>query len=180
MKFFYISKQSKSKVNCGGPKGEDQLLAMANDKSWIVLNTDRLRICKKGTIFCDRANAFKHALQTYGPYNNLPDFRHNEGQAKNHIFHGHVNDSKGKTFVLEWAIVNREKRIMALMGFSTHENYKFCQKPLSEAECDKIMTSDKNIRIINNTREKIKEVKNKVNDIKLKNDPVNPDWKNLP
>lgn len=151
------------KVKVGGPSPEDQILAMANNKYWIVLNTHLLVGCTKGSLLCDRVNAFKHALQTYGSVSDqLPDRREGKGSAKGHIFHGHVNDETGTTYVIEWSVIDKEKRIMALVGFDTHENYKFCSTPLNKEDCKKILTAPKNIKTINHAVEKIEEAKNKV------------------
>jgi hypothetical protein len=160
--FFKKSNVSRI-VAAGGPAPEDQILAIANNKYWTVLNTQLLRHCARGSLLCEKANAFKHALQTYGPsHNKLPDLRQNEGKSKSHVFHGHMNDANGTTYVLEWAIVDLKNRVMALTGFETHENYKFRQVPLSEAERVKILTAPKNIKIFIDATRKIEETKAKV------------------
>lgn len=151
------------KINAGGPSPEDQIVAMAKNEYWIVLNCYLLNSCVKGTVLCDRANALKHALQTYGPNsNNLPDLRQNEGKAKGHVFHGHVQDANGTTYVLEWAPIDIKNRIMALLHFDTHENYPFQQHPLKKAQCEKILSFPANLTTISYAKQKIEEAKAKV------------------
>ncbi len=167
---FFKKPNASKKVKAGGPAPEDQLLAMAHDQYWVVLisNMQLLSKCTKGSILCDRVNAFKHALQTYGPTGNgLPDLRQNEGKAKNHVYHGHVKDSNGTTYVLEWAVIDNKKRIMVLINFGSHENYKYQQLPLSKTECGKILLSDINKKIYNNALEKMIEAKAKVERVEI-------------
>lgn len=159
--FFKKNKASKI-VYAGGPPPEEQISALVEDRYWIVLNTQLLRTCINGTPLCINANAFKHALQTYGPTDGqLPDFRHNKGDAKKQVFHGHLHDDS-TTYVLEWAIVDTEQRIMALIGLGTHENYPFRQTPLSTDERRNILLADENIKIIEHTKNKALETKEKV------------------
>jgi len=160
---FFKKRELSNKVNAGGPPREDQLLAMAHDKYWVVLNTHLLSTCTKGTVLCDRVNALKHALQTYGPVGKqLPDCRDNKGKAKSHVFHGHVQDSNGTTYVLEWTVIDPKNRVMALLGFDSHENYKFRQSPLTAKECEKIVSTPENIKKSSYAQTKIKEAKAKV------------------
>lgn len=159
-------------VKAGGPSSSDQLLAMANGDYWTVLNTDLLSPCQKGTTLCRNANAFKHALQTYGPTaNKLPDLRMNEGKAKNHVYHGHVHDSNSTIYILEWTIIDSNQKIMAIIGFDTHENYKFIKTPLNPKEISKIMASTNNQKILSNVQLKINEAKEKVT--RVENNYVN-------
>ena len=163
---FFKKTNTSEKVKVGGPPPEEQILAMANNKYWIVLNPHLLGSCVKDRLLCDSANAFKHALQTYGPVSDkLPDklLREGKGLAKGHIFHGHVNDKVGTTYVIEWSAIDKEKKIMALIGFDTHENYKFRSTPLNDDDCKKILTAPKNIKTFTHAVEKIEEAKNKVN-----------------
>ena len=152
-------KEISAKVGAKGPTPEAQLLAMAKEKYWIVLNSNLLRSCSKDKALCNQANAFKHALQTYGPYNsiNLPDFRQNQGKARGLVFHGHVSDSIGTQHILEWTVVDADRRIMALLGFQKHENYPFKAVPLKESERLAILTSPENIKKIDYAASKIKE-----------------------
>lgn len=160
---FFKKSTMSNIVKAGGPSSSEQLLAMANGDYWTVLNTDFLSICQKGTTLCTNANAFKHALQTYGPtHKSLPDLRMNEGKAKNHVFHGHVRDNNKTTYILEWAIIDSNKKIMAIIGFDTHENCRFRKTPLNEEEIGKIMTSKNNLKILQHVQLKINEAKDKV------------------
>lgn len=154
-------------VNAGGPSADEQLCAMVNGDYWVVLNAGLLNRCPEKSDLCYRANALKIALQTYGPTGEkLPDCRVNEGAAKNQVYHGHVNDSNGKIYVLEWAIINYDKKIMALIGFDTHENYKFRKKKLTIEEIERIFYQGKNQKIYMHAQEKIKEAKIKINKMK--------------
>lgn len=154
-------------VNAGGPSAHEQLWAMVNGDYWVVLNTNLLKDCPKKSDLCYRANALKIALQTYGPASTkLPDVRVNKGKAKNQIYHGHVRDSNGKEYVLEWAIIDSTKKIMALIGFDTHENYKFRQEKLTDKEINKIINQESNQKILTRAESKIQEAKTKINKMK--------------
>jgi hypothetical protein len=150
-------------VHARGPSANDQLASMASGEYWTVLNTSILITCANNKDLCHRVNALKHALQTYGPESNeLPDFRHNKGKSQGFVFHGHANNSSGTTYVLEWAVVDRSKKIIALTGFGTHENFKFRQDPLNEMEIVKILSSSGNVQIMEHVSKKIHEAKEKV------------------
>lgn len=159
--FFKKSKQSTI-VNAQGPSPKDQLLSMAEDNYWTVLNSSLLRGIGNDKDLIPRVNALKNALQTYGPASNeLPSFLNNKGRAMGSVFHGHV-DSRGTTYVLEWAIVDVKNRIMALVNFASHENYPFRQKPLDKKEINRILTSPESQKIIALVDKKITEAKEKV------------------
>lgn len=161
-KFFRKNKPSNI-LNERGPSYEDQLFAMANDKYWTVLNSSLLSSVHTDKQFCRRINAFKHALQTYGPNTkDLPDLRQNQGKARGHVFHGHINDSNGKTYELEWAVVDSKKRILALTHFDIHENFDFEDKPLGAEEIKRILSHPENIKIMERVGKKIEEAKKKV------------------
>ena len=146
-----------------GPEYKDQIAAMVNDEYWTVLNSSLLKLSSTNKKLCHRVNALKQALQTYGPDSEkLPDRRQNEGNAKGFVFHGHVNDSNGKTYELEWAVVDRKKRVLALTHFGKHENFKFKQEPLNQVAIDRILAAPENIRIMGRTSKKIDEAKEKV------------------
>lgn len=163
----------KGKINAktlaGGPSYEEQISAIVNNRYWFVLNTHHLSPCSDDSSLCDRTNAFKHALQTYGPnaINLLPNTFNNKGKAGNHIYHGHITNSTGTIYVLEWTIVDREKRIMAIVGFGSHENYPFKQEPLTKTERTTILSDPNNIKIIENAERAIKETKLKVDRTEL-------------
>lgn len=162
MKFFKKSKCSGI-VEQGGPDAGQQLEAMAQGKYWIVLNTHLLVTNSHDERLCVSANAIKAALQTYGPVSNkLPDFRHNTGKARGHIFHGHAHDSGGTTYVCEWTVVDPDRKIIALLGFDTHENYRYQQKPLTPDAKQNIFNNEKNVMIMERSRKKIEEAKEKV------------------
>ena len=144
----------------GGPSPKEQLLAITESRYWIVLNSSLLKNCGSDKSLLNRANALKHALQTYGPTStSLPDFRYNKGKANSYIFHGHAINSNGCTYILEWTVIDAEKRVIALIGFDTHENYSFRQKPLSEDERKKILLRDENKQIMARATKKIAEAK---------------------
>lgn len=167
-KNFFKKTTISEKVKAGGPSAEDQLLAMANNKYWTVLGSSSLSACGKDNNLINRANAFKSALQTYGPTSDqLPDFRHNEGKAKNSVFHGHVTGSSGTSYILEWAVIDSGRRIMALVGFDTHENYSFKQKPLTADEQKKILAQPESKKILENVAKKVQEAKDKVERVEL-------------
>lgn len=143
-----------------GPAAIDQLNALITDNYWTVLNVKRFFNCprlsadKKLTL---AVNAFKHALQTFGPYDhqNLPDFRAGVGKTRGHIFHGHVRDANKKEYVIEWAVVDAEKKIMAIVGFGIHENYSFAKEPLTPKMASFIYSNQDNQSIL----EKVAELK---------------------
>lgn len=150
-------------VKAKGPSPEDQLWAMANDKYWTILNSPLLQKSAGDLKLVARVNALKNALQTYGPTSeNLPDFRNNKGKAMGTVFHGHANDSNGTTFVLEWTVVDREKQLIALIGFDSHENYSFRQTPLNKVELDSILACEDNKKAMAQANKKIIEAKQKV------------------
>ena len=147
--------------SAGGPSPIEQLLAMAEDNYWIVLDTDILHLGKNDRQFNIRVNAFKHSLQTYGP--NVPNLIHNTGKAKGLVFHGHIRNSNGTTYVLEWEVIAKERRIMTLRGFGPHENYKYQQTPLDPKDRLNILSKPTNLLILDKIPLKIMEAKNKVN-----------------
>jgi hypothetical protein len=158
-----LFKAMPPKVQSGGPKPEQQLLAMAEGRYWTVLNAHLLLKCKDNAALSHEASVFKHALQTFGPASNeLPDFRQNKRVVVVHdVFHGHIK-SNGTTYVLEWAIVSQEERIIALVGFGKHENYSFKQKALSAADRESIFKNKENIKIIEKVAVKTQEAIEKV------------------
>ena len=166
IEFFQKTKVS-NKVNAGGPSPMEQLSALANDTYWTVLNTSFLRFSSNDTVLSDRANAFKHALQTYGlSSTQLPDtLRPNKNKAKGSIYHGHVNDSNGTTYVLEWSVIDVKNRVIALTNFAKHENFPFKKNPLSKAEIEAINADPKNIKIMKLMKLKAEEAAEKVDRI---------------
>ena len=152
------------KIKANGSPYSDQLLAMAQGTYWTVLNSGLLNACGNDTYLCNRVNALKAALQTYGPTSTqLPDFRQNKGAARGCVFHGHVTNSNGKTYVLEWTVIDRPKRIIAILNFDKHENYSFTQDKLTEEAAKLILSKEKNIKIIDRVSQKTQEAIEKVN-----------------
>ena len=152
-----------NQVMANGPPPEDQILAMAEDRYWFVLNSYLLQECHGKEQLTHRANAFKHALQTYGPTSDqLPELRMNKGKANQSVFHGHVTGDTGSSYVIEWAVIDAEKRILALVGFDSHENYNFRKEPLTEKEKLSILNSEINLKNMENATLKIEQVKEKV------------------
>lgn len=167
---FFKKDTSVNVLNAKGPQYKDQIEAMLHDKYWRILNSNLLSLSSNDEDLCHRVNALKHSLQTYGPEDqeNLPDFRHNKGRAQGSVFHGHVNNSTGKTYVLEWAIIDRNKRIMALTNFDVHENFKFKQEPLDQGAIKCILSTAHNLKIIALSSQKIAEVKAKFANFEVK------------
>lgn len=163
MKAFFEKKPS-ALMDFNAPDAKEQDLAILEGRYWTVLEQHHLtdhRLHSDAKL--RRAtNAFKAALQTYGPVSNdLPDLRKNIGdKIKGQVWHGHVRDSNGKEFVLEWAIVDTNKRIIAITAFDSHENFKFKQASLKDAEKQKLLASEPNKAIIarvNRVREDVKK-----------------------
>tara|TARA_R110002072_G_scaffold193429_1_gene350667 strand:- start:739 stop:1266 length:528 start_codon:yes stop_codon:yes gene_type:complete len=163
IKYSYKKSHISEKEKYGGPSAKEQIQSISENKNWIILNSSLLKSSAYDKKLNHRVNALKHALQTFGPASTrLPDLRNNEGKAKNYIYHGHVNDSNGVTYILEWAIIDAKQRVMTLIGFDTHENYKFEQNPLNSEKIEKILNDDESEQIFSRTKNKVLEVKNKI------------------
>ncbi len=118
--------------------------ALATDNYWTVLGAyTHLRHEKlsEDNNLCHRVNYIKHLLQVNGP-KNIPGLINNKGKSKGHIFHAHANDSKGKTYVMEWTVIDSDRKILAIVGFGIHENYPFIQQPLKDEEMKKILNEE--------------------------------------
>lgn len=168
-------KKNSQKYMAGGPSHEEQLSAILQNNYWTVLNAGLLKLAGSDETLNNKANALKHSLQTYGPNSkNLPSLRQNEGKAKGEVFHGHVHNSQGLEYVIEWAIVDKNKKIMAITNFDKHENFKFKQAPLNDKEIKIIQTDVKNIKIMDRVACSTSEIKKKfvqlpdVNTVQLK------------
>lgn len=169
MPTLFLKTKKSNIVNANGPSPKEQLLAMANGKYWTILNSSLLQKIASDKTLIARVNALKNALQTYGSVSeNLPDFRNNKGKAMGSVFHAHANDSNGNTYVLEWTVIDKEKRFLALVGFGSHENYNFRSTPLNNVEVDRILTNEANQKIIANASRKMTEAKEKVERVHLK------------
>lgn len=159
---YYTNKAKLNKVYQGGPTSEELLNAIDGNANWIVLGADALALVGNDSIFCDRANAFKCALQTFGPTGRkLPDFRINI-LTGNSVFHGHVRNNNGTEYVLEWTVVDPLHRIMAIIGFGPHEGYPFRQTPLTQAEKNTILNAPNNQLILERSQSKLEEARQKV------------------
>jgi len=165
--YSYKKGKTSEKVENHGPDAREQLLAMAYGNYWTVLNSSKIN-CGHDKKLTNRANAFKHCLQTFGPFDKdkLPDFRDNKGSAEGEVYHGHVNDKDGNTYVLEWTVIDLDKKIMSLLGFDSHENYPFAQKPLKPEQKKNILESDESKKIFLLVEDNIKAAKKKVDKIK--------------
>lgn len=145
-----------------------QISAMIEDRYWTVLNSHLLAdvIGKKPEgdmkTLGEKANTVKHALQTYGPIlrDHDIDFRSNKGAAEGKVFHSDMKAGT-TTYVMEWTILDNEKRIIALVGFDKHENYAYRQKGLTEAEEKLILTKPSNQIIMERVKLKIIEAQQK-------------------
>ena len=158
----YKAKTSSTKVLMGGPTSKEQLDAIDDNVNWIVLGADALALVGNDSIFCNRANALKCALQTFGPTSpQLPDFRTNV-LTENSVFHGHVRNKNGTTYVLEWTVVDPNRRIMAIIGFGPHENYNFKTAPFTQAEKNSILNSPNNQSLIIDSQLKSEEARAKI------------------
>lgn len=148
---FFPEKKRSKVVYAGGPSQREQLTALITNQYWTVLNA-HLFHCSATIIDSDlqvRVNAFKHLLQVYGSRSDkLPDYRPNTGGAYGHIFHGHVKDSQGTTFVIEWSVIDTETKQIAITHFDKHENFPFKQTPLKPNEIQGILTDPFNVRML--------------------------------
>ena len=124
----HFTQKTTLKEQHGGPSHAEQLQARANGSDWVLLNLHLLKACQGNNELSNKVNAFKHALQIYGPQSgNLPDLRYSKcDKVKGIFFHGHVECRS--TYVLEWAILDAKQRIMVLTGFGTHENFQYTNK----------------------------------------------------
>jgi len=146
---------------------------MVENKYWTVLNShllaDVLGKVPKGDmkILNEKANQVKHELQTYGPMlgNQGTDFRANKGKAAGEVFHSDMR--AGAMYVLEWAVLDVDKRIIALLGFAKHENYPYQKKPLTADQKSKILSAPCNQKILDRVEVKLAEAKHKGEEIAL-------------
>lgn len=163
---FFQKSQKTAKELVGAPEYHQVLESIHEGKNWYIINTGMLNCeavttCQK---FNDKVNAFKLCLQTYGPSSNLlPDFRNNKGKhIHNDVFHGHMTDKNRCTYVLEWAIVDPNKRTMTLVNFAKHENYAFKQKSLTDKEKKNLLSDKKNIQTLNRAKEVVEQTIEKI------------------
>jgi hypothetical protein len=152
-----------------------QLDAMVENKYWTVLNTHLLAevIGKKPQghmkTLAEKANTVKHELQTYGPIlrGHSADFRANKGKkVSGEIFHSDMKAGT-TTYVMEWTVLNEDKRMIALLGFDTHENYDYQQKLLTAKQQSKILSDPRNLAILERVELKMAEAKYKAEGVAL-------------
>lgn len=136
-----------------GPAAIEQLNALITDNYWTVLGVKRFFTCpiiRDTPQLTVSVNAFKHTLQTFGPYDSerIPHFRSGEGKTRGSVFHGHVKGRNATEYVIEWTVIDSEKKIMAIVGFGSHENYSFIEKPLTPKAKQAIYMDPDNQRIL--------------------------------
>lgn len=150
---FFPGKQSSKLVLFGAPTQEEQVEALVTSRYWTILNSHFFHCGATATDndLRSRVNTFKHLMQVHGSDNEkLPDFRPNKGRARGHIFHGHVKDSQGTTFVIEWSVIDTINKQIAITRFDKHENFTFKQDPLTAQEIQAIVSDETNIRVVAN------------------------------
>lgn len=171
MEYSLFKKKEKTKKEfAGAPPYAEWVQSINEEKYWHVLNAHLLGIntVATDTKLNDRVNALKLCLHAYGPLasDKLPSFLHNKGKAQNHVYHGHVTSSSGTTFVLEWTVIDANKRIMAIVGFDKHENYSFKQEPLTQVEKNAILESSKNSLLMKRGEIMLDEIKEKIDRVR--------------
>ena|SRR3990167_1177717 len=168
---FFKTTEDSNIVKSGGPSKTEQLRAIYEGKYWTVLDPKKLlKKCKerfqndKDLLY--EANAIKAAIQTYGPKSNLiPEMKKNTNpKTKGNIFHAHAKDKCGTEYIVEWEIIEEEKKIVELVGFDTHENYSFKGKKYSDKDKEIILNKDRNIEFFRKVSEKLLEARKKVID----------------
>lgn len=160
-----------------GPGHREQLIALASGQYWTTLNTHLLNCTeiRSDELLQARANAVKHLLQVYGSNSDaLPDYRPNEGKAKGHVFHAHIESSGRATFILEWAVIDRGKRLIALTNFGRHENFRFRKDKLKPKEIALILADRRNIRVMDNVEKQRKRHEAKCDRIQINRPKFNP------
>lgn len=161
-----LFKSKKSNISENkGPSHHELLLSNASGSSWNILNYHLLNILaiSSDSQLRTEVNALKHALQVFGPNSDkLPDLRNNEGKTKGQVYHGHCKHSNGTTYVMEWAIIDEKSKILAILQFDTHENFKYRKKPLKTGEKDNIQQHPKNVALLDHIQKKQEEAEEKV------------------
>ncbi len=135
-------------VAAGGPNYVEQASAILDHQEWEVLNPFLLgnAYTQQDEKLLRAVNALKGALQTFGPTpaNYAVTTQH---KTNNEVFHTNIHGTTGTTYEVEWAIIDREKRIVALLGFDKHENYPFRQSALTGEEKQRILQDPRNIAL---------------------------------
>lgn len=146
---FFIRSLQHPKTNWlvagDGPDYVAQASAILDRAAWSVLDADILgnAYTQQDETLLRSVNALKVALQTYGLTPPRFDIT-TQKNANNEVFHTNIR-GKHVTYEVEWALVDREKRILALVGFEPHENYKFTQKPLTAEQKAQYLNNPKNV-----------------------------------
>jgi hypothetical protein len=63
---------------------------------------------------------------------------------------------------MEWAIIDVESKVIAILQFDTHENFNYQQKPLKAEEKHTIQQHPKNVALLNHIHKKQEEAEEKV------------------
>ena len=157
----FTHKKPSEIVLAGAPSAKEQKLAILEGNNWLVLNTTVLNNAdiNRDPLLCIRANALKQSLQTFGPTSKrLPSLRQNKGKAQSIVFHGHVTSKPGTIYILEWEILDSDKRIMTLTRFGKHENFNFKQLPYHADEVKAIVDTTLSQKILINTQKTRKNI----------------------
>jgi len=152
-------------VLANGPNRAEQVKAIVRERYWTVFKSFLFRdIHPQDQALIHQVNALKNSLQTYGPNSEkLPELRQNLGQAKGSVFHAHVSSSSGCTYVVEWAIVDVEKKQLAITQFGPHENFPFTQAPLSKEQINNLRNCPENRAILEKVQATKKDCIKKLN-----------------
>jgi hypothetical protein len=157
--FFLLFVEMNAKEMEGGPSRIQIHEAILRNENWIVLSRGMLSLCSTDKDLNNRANAAKHSLQVFGPTRPRVDKLRPNYCTDGNVFHCHVRNSTGKEFVMEWAVVSWQDRILALTCFDIHENFRYRQTALSQEEIDAIMADKRNVKTIEFARRKADEVR---------------------
>lgn len=160
----FFKSPSNKQITGKGPSQFEFLDSISKNNDWIVLNSSILRDSLISDKHDDRLNCSVNALKAYlqvnGPHwkktANTPDCR-----GKGPIYHGHAYDKQNKHYILEWTVIDKEKRILMLIDFGVHENHAFTQK-VCEDKKNKILNSEESRKIIKNVERVRKEAKQKL------------------
>ena len=142
----------------GGPRPKAQNKAILQGSYWYtfnssILNNDYLKVDKDLRL---KTNAFKAFLQTYGPDEAKKsgfDIRENKGADKK-IWHTHLKGADGTTYVLEWEILDKDKRHLSLNKFGPHENFRFTQSPKAPVAINALICNKESKKIFKDIAQK--------------------------
>lgn len=120
-------------VNAGGPTAQEQRNAIVNNAYWHVCGIEKVAKKTKNNKVLIKAQAVKHALQAFGPYSDrIPGLRTSTGS---NAFHTHVIEKT--TYIIEWSVIDKATKKIAITGFGSHENYQFKKNP-SQDKCNSL------------------------------------------